>query len=123
VATQHPTFDAQTIPFDRQELAERCLGDADLLSKVLSRFEDGFQEDYQQMVTAAFDGDSQLVAQLAHRLKGSAANAAAKRICLVAGKIEQWGRARQLEDVPAALQELQNEWRLFVDYKSEQPEE
>ena len=59
------------------ELLNRCLGKPELAAKVLARFDKQLAEDVQRIDTALAEGQIELAREVAHRLKGAAANVAA----------------------------------------------
>ncbi len=75
--------------FCYDDLASRCLNNADLVDRVLAAFQAGAENDLQLLATAIDQSDFETAAMTAHRIKGSALNAAAYRMSNVAASIER----------------------------------
>lgn len=100
---------------DGQELVARCMGNRDLARRVLARFQSRLPEDMAELQEAFLAGDSELVAVVAHRLKGAAANVSARILRDRAAAIEELARRQSLTAIPIRLQELQVEGSRFAD--------
>ena len=103
-------------PFNHAELADRCLGRLDLVTRILDRFLTQFEGDLSELETALRAEDAPTVTRLAHRLKGASANVAAPRLRQKAEKMEQLASHQRLEELPTRFAELQTEWWLFREY-------
>ena len=99
--------------FDRDELIARCLGDLEFAERILSRFQSRFQEDWSELERAVSQRNAEQTACVAHRLKGASANAAAHAIRERAAEIEKLARGQSLLEIPACLEELQQDWSRF----------
>lgn len=99
---------------DMDDLLARCLGNVDFVQRVLAKFQERCDEDLTALERALVNGDSELVARLAHRLKGASANASALRLREHAAAIEDAARRRALGAVPERLGELRQEWDRFI---------
>lgn len=93
----------------------RCLGKLDLAERVLAKFESRLDEDLAELEQALRAEDSELIASIAHRLRGASANAAAHGIRERATTIEQLARQRRLPEMPAQMQGLRREWARFTE--------
>lgn len=107
------------INFD--ELLARCLGNVDIAEKVLSRFQDRFDVDLNELERGLDARDPQAIALIAHRIKGASANVAAPALYEVAAAIEDLGRGARLAEVPAGVAQLRGEWTRFVQSVSQLP--
>lgn len=101
--------------FDRQELIARCLGNLEFAERILSRFQTRFEEDLSELERAVSDRNAEQIASLAHRLKGSSANAAAHSLRERAGEIEGLARRQTLQEIPSRLEGLRSEWSRFTE--------
>ncbi len=61
------------------ELRNRCMGNIDLVNRVLKKFQTRFPEELAEMKQALECGDSERIARVAHRVKGTSASVSAKR--------------------------------------------
>ena len=95
--------------FDFQEFSARCMGNLAFAERVLTRFQERLDEDLVEVKQAATATDLAVVAQISHRIKGSAANVAARAIIKVAGEIETAARQDDLDTVWSRLPVLDAE--------------
>lgn len=100
--------------FDMDDLLARCLGNVEFVQRVLTKFQERCDEDLMALEQAMIRADTELVARLAHRLKGASANASALRLREHAAAIEDAARRRTLGAVPDRLGELRHEWGRFT---------
>jgi PAS domain S-box-containing protein len=75
-------------PFDLEALSHRCLGNRDLMQRILPRFVDRLPAVVAAIENAFRQGKLGEVAAQAHALKGAAANLSAKRLQRLAGDLE-----------------------------------
>ncbi len=99
---------------DFESLLKRCLGNRDLPKKLLAKFHARLPEEVSQLASAVNAGDSALVASLAHRIKGAAANLSAEPLREVAAELEALGRGGDLEDADAWVAQLKFEGGRFL---------
>ena len=97
-----------------EDLLARCLGNSDFVQRVLRKFQERCDEDLAALEQALINADTELVARLAHRLKGASANASALRLREHAAAIEDAARRRALGAIPQRLDELRHEWDRFT---------
>ncbi len=106
-----PEFPIQeSVPLDVQELLERCMGNIDLAQRVLSKLQSRFDEDMLDLENALSAENSQLIASIAHRLKGAASNVAAHDLQKCVAMIEESARKNSLKNVAIQLEQLRTEW-------------
>jgi HPt (histidine-containing phosphotransfer) domain-containing protein len=103
---------------DLQELLDRCLGNLEFAQRVLAKFEARFGDDLRQLERDQEAEAAEAIARVAHRLKGSAANVAAKDLERISARIEELGRLGRLSEIPERLEELRGEWSHFVGYSA-----
>jgi signal transduction histidine kinase/DNA-binding response OmpR family regulator/HPt (histidine-containing phosphotransfer) domain-containing protein len=99
---------------DFQSLLKRCLGNRDLPKKLLAKFHARLPEELNQISAAVAAGDSDLVASLAHRLKGAAANLSAEPLREIAGELETLGRSGDLKGAEDWVVQLNSEGGRFL---------
>jgi HPt (histidine-containing phosphotransfer) domain-containing protein len=101
--------DTATSALDVNELLGRCLGKTELVQRVLTRFQKQLSDDLVRIGAAVAAGDSAVVASVAHRIKGAAANVSAHAVHLQAASLETAARAAEWEQIPAELDGLSTE--------------
>ena len=105
-------------PVDLPQLLNRCLGNRPLAERLLSNFGQRFEVDLSRLQQGMQANDSQLVAQVAHQLKGAAANLAAGGLQRISSEIEGKGRANRLDEVDGLLEQLRGEWLRFNEFRA-----
>ncbi|MEE9213037.1 MAG: response regulator, partial [Phycisphaeraceae bacterium] len=105
-----------TPPVDAVALLERCMGNAELVVKVLDTFQKQALDDLERIVQSINDGDANRVARSAHALKGVAANLSAQSLQKVASDLEQLGRDADLDKALGCLTELEHQMRRCLDF-------
>jgi len=78
----------------------RCGGDDAFAAKMICRFRARLPDDVKAIRAAVDAGDAALVASLAHRLKGGAANLSAEPLRALAFEIETLGKENRTSDLP-----------------------
>lgn len=111
----NPSSINETSVFNQQELVSRCLGNWELVDRILTKFLSRFEEDFAEMSRAIAVGDAQAIVRVAHRLKGSSATTAAIRIRDSATHIEDLASEGMLAEIPDRLQELRQEGDRFAE--------
>jgi HPt (histidine-containing phosphotransfer) domain-containing protein len=101
---------------DFDALLARCLGDLDLVQRVLNKFLNRVPEDLTQIDESILAGDAKKTARLAHALKGAAASLSADSIREVAMGLEDAVRSEEPDAARASLSRLRNEWNRFLEY-------
>ena len=104
--------DEYTIP---KELLARCVGKTELVQRVLAAFVKQLDNDIPKLTADLRAGDFEGAAKTAHRVKGAAANVAADGLRASAERIEDLARNPQIDDVPAHVNQLQEDWNKFVE--------
>jgi len=88
------------------ELRERCGDDEGLIQRVLTKFTVKAKTELALLEEHVRDGNIDQVVQVAHSLKGMAANVAAGPVSKLAGSIEMAAREKQSEGYELLLQDL-----------------
>jgi HPt (histidine-containing phosphotransfer) domain-containing protein len=91
------------------------MGNHDFVQRVLSRFQSSFEEDLTRLEAGLMAGDAIAIADVAHRMKGAAANTAAPGLHREAATIEQLARAERTDELSHWVGRLRQEWTRFVD--------
>ena len=97
------------------ELLDRCMGNLEFAERVLTKFQDRFGDQLEELESALAQEDAEQVALVAHRLKGESASVAALGLRDRAAEIERLGRANQVSHIPPCLQQLRAEWAAFAE--------
>ncbi len=95
------------------ELHHRCMGNPQLVQRVLASFRLSFMNDLAQMEIHFLSGQLEKVAKTAHKIKGSAANAAAPAISELAQEVESLARQGN-NDLDQQICNLQSEFTRFA---------
>lgn len=105
-----PTAPTTDDVIDWHALRARCLGNVDLVDRVVAKFLERLDADLTSLERAIEASDATGVAQLAHRLKGMAANVEARQLKDHASAVEEQARDRRLAALPnrvASMRRLQ----------------
>lgn len=101
--------EAERGAFDPAALRARCLGDTALIERVLAKFGAQCAAAVSQLQADVAAGKEAEVRQLAHRLKGAAANLAAEGVRAAAETLEQQAREADVRLWEAASEALRGE--------------
>lgn len=110
---EHNRAGGEVLSIDREGLIARCLGNLDLVERVLACFEDRFTEDLAELESACRQGERSRVQEIAHRMKGACANAGAPMLMSVSEDVEQLAGEATLTDVSRRLAGMRREWERF----------
>jgi HPt (histidine-containing phosphotransfer) domain-containing protein len=97
-------------PLDVEELLDRCMGNMELAERILAKLQSRFPDDITELDAALQSRDAGLVASIAHRLKGAAANVAAHQLQDCAATIEESARNDRIDAIPDQIECLQEQW-------------
>ena len=101
---------------DIMALLGRCLGNFELIVRVLARFRKTGSTDLEQFALAIDRSDFVAFVEIAHRFKGAAGNISAAGLHKIATSMEQLGREQNAVELPGLLSQLQVEWEKFLRY-------
>jgi Amt family ammonium transporter len=96
VTTESPTEDVMVLDVD--ELNERCLGDRGFIDELLRTFIKSARDSAAQLSESITDGRIDVVAHVAHELKGSAGNVSAGRLSQAVAELETAARTGRSAD-------------------------
>jgi HPt (histidine-containing phosphotransfer) domain-containing protein len=97
---------ADAAMFNREDLLERLMGNADLAQRIMREFLDDMPRQIALLAKAVDNGDAPAVRMTAHSIKGAADNVGGLELRDVAWKLEQTGSAGDLISAAVALAEL-----------------
>src|SRR5580692_4200267 len=87
--TMHGPSNADVL--DLQGLCDRCMGNLDLVERVLDKFEQRLPQELAELERELELGDSAKVALVAHRIKGNSSNVSAAGLQQAAAEVEDLG--------------------------------
>jgi two-component system, sensor histidine kinase and response regulator len=97
--------------FNEEELLERLMGDKDLTRLILTGFMEDIPKHIGRLREQLEEGRAPEVRQLAHTIKGAAANVAAGNLRDVAFEMEQAGEEGRLEEARIMFGRLEREFQ------------
>ncbi|WP_164100843.1 Hpt domain-containing protein [Candidatus Laterigemmans baculatus] len=103
--------DACDALLNSNSLVERCMGNLDLVQRLLSRFADSGRQDCEHLEAALRAGDLRTLASVAHRLKGNSATIGAERMARLASRIERESKSAGAANLDSVLNSLVAEIR------------
>lgn len=101
--------------FDKEELLARTFNDEELIKELLAEFFTMIPGQIEALNRAIKSGESEEAATLAHTLKGTCANMAAKAMAEAALELENAGKTNSLDNAPAFIEKLKVEFNQFKD--------
>jgi HPt (histidine-containing phosphotransfer) domain-containing protein len=101
---------------DIMALLGRCLGNFELIVRVLARFRKTGGTDLDQLGHAIDRSDFAAVVAISHRFKGAAGNISAAGLQKIAAKMEQLARDTNAAELPQLLSQLRIEWDEFLRF-------
>ena len=111
--------DPQVLDFEG--LRERCMGNLDLVQRVLEKFEQRLPEELAELERVLELEDPERIAQVAHRIKGNSANISAQSLRQAASDIEDLSRAGRLASLPARVDHLRRQWERYLAVSASVP--
>ncbi|MEW4452954.1 Hpt domain-containing protein [Bremerella sp. JC817] len=101
-----------------ETLTSRCIGRIDLVEKALDRFQQALVGDLEALEAAADEQNSEEVARIAHRIKGTSLTVSADRLAEIATKLEQKAEG-SLQNVDESLSDIREEYDRLTDIISQ----
>jgi Amt family ammonium transporter len=95
---------------DSASLLERCMGNVDLMARLLAAFEPEIGREVDRLDDAIKAGDNPRIANVAHTLQGSAANLSAARLSALAREVEHAARRNESHNHSLLLAEVRREF-------------
>ncbi|MGA3066392.1 MAG: response regulator [Tepidisphaeraceae bacterium] len=103
-----PDYQTQA-PLDITDVLQRCMGNVEFLQRLLGKFRNRLEEDFENLVKAVSNKDKQQTVRLAHSLRGSAANVSAKRLAVLSAECEKRAAAGDFSHSDELVQQLREE--------------
>jgi HPt (histidine-containing phosphotransfer) domain-containing protein len=94
---------------DLQQLRDRCLGNEELVERILDKLEHTLADEMRELHGSLLRADYVALATIAHRLKGTAANVGAELLREVAQQLETFARREQGAETQVCFELLQVE--------------
>ena len=94
---------------DIEDLKARCLGNMDLVERVLAKFAGQLDRDLDALEQAVGAGDAGQAAHFAHRIKGIAASVAARTLFDDASITEEVALANGLVELPKHVSRMRDD--------------
>jgi HPt (histidine-containing phosphotransfer) domain-containing protein len=101
-------LEAEPSVMDYEALKARCLGNLNLVERILSKFATQLDADVDALETAYKAGDAESFALVAHRIKGMSANVEARSLYEIAAAAERAARNNSI-DLPLQIERIQQE--------------
>ncbi len=101
---------------DLDSLKMRCLGNIDLVERVLSKFTGQLDQDLEALEEAIRTCNAEQAAHLAHRIKGIAASVSAQSLFNNAATTEQRALDRNVSELPDQLDLLRRDRSRLAEY-------
>ncbi len=93
-----------------EELRNRCMGNIQLVERVLKKFQQRIPEQLAELEKAQELNDTELIARIVHCIKGTSANVSANGLVQIATEIEDLIRTGHMSGIPVRIEQLRNEW-------------
>lgn len=100
---------AKPLPIDLEALQARCLGNLDLVDRVLAKFTTQVDADLDELEQAIGAGNADQAANLAHRIKGIAGSVEARDLYADAALAEEIALEKRLGDLPDFLRRMRGD--------------
>jgi CheY-like chemotaxis protein len=94
------------LPIDAESLLRRCRGKGALAERILTQFEQQLAGQVGTLRESLERRDGEVLARLAHSIKGAAANMSASQLSDAAGSLEKLGTAADFDAAVACLDQL-----------------
>jgi HPt (histidine-containing phosphotransfer) domain-containing protein len=101
---------------DLGSLLGRCMGNFQMVERILSTFRVTGQADFEQLQGAIESADFSAVAEVSHRFRGAASNVSATGLHELLKQAEQLAHERNHEELLMILGRLGPEWEKFERY-------
>ena len=102
--------------FLQEELLRRCMGNAQLAERVVTTFRSSFEQDFENLERFVSHFDMEGVRKTAHKMKGSAGNAAAPTLRAAAAKLEKAASEGKFNRLRKLIESMRDEYRNFQDF-------
>jgi HPt (histidine-containing phosphotransfer) domain-containing protein len=113
---QSHASDSDNLPMNFTAAVKEFGNDKELLLEIINEFLTDLKSQIETIRTALSNGDSNIVKNEAHKIKGAAANLTATNLSEAAFKLEQIAKSGNLHKGEAALQELEIQLTILQEY-------
>lgn len=100
---------------DLEGLKARCLGNLNLVERVLAKFATQLDTDLAALEQAVLAGDTDSAALVAHRIKGMSANVEARDLFHSATAVERLAKDACVAELPQQLERMQHDRRRIAE--------
>jgi HPt (histidine-containing phosphotransfer) domain-containing protein len=104
------------VPINYEILLQRCIGNTDIVAKILKTFHDTIQQEIEKIRQSIESQDGENLALTAHALKGAAGNVAAQKLEEIAFCLEKMGYSGELDKATKIFTELNQEVKKCLQY-------
>jgi len=95
--------------FNHEELIGRCMGNEQLVERILNQFGSQSRSDVAELRKALDDDDAERAVMIAHRLKGASANLTAAAVSEQAAQIVSLSKAGDIDAARPCLEKLEEQ--------------
>jgi HPt (histidine-containing phosphotransfer) domain-containing protein len=117
-ACRHAAAASSSEVLDLEGLRNRCMGNLDLVQRVLDKFQQRLPEELAELERMLELNDAEQVARVAHRIRGNSASVSAQGLQQAAAEIEDLSRMGRVTDVPVHVEHLRSEWQRYLEHAS-----
>jgi HPt (histidine-containing phosphotransfer) domain-containing protein len=117
IVTAHHESNGEVL--DVWALCDRCMGNLDLVERVLDKFETRLPDELAELERVLEQDDAAKIALVAHRIKGNSSNVSAIGLRHAAAEIEDLSRAGRVADARVELSGLRSEWKRYMESRDE----
>jgi two-component system, sensor histidine kinase and response regulator len=96
--------------YNEGEFLHRILDDRELAKVIIAKFLEDFPEKMEKLTQAVGAGSSEDIRKIAHSIKGTTANIAAKNLSSAAARLEECAENGDLETAPGLLDQIETEF-------------
>lgn len=104
---QSPATDS---PLDCDELLARCLGNAELVERVLTRFRGSIDQELDALERSVDAADAGDIARRAHRIKGTSLTVSAHRLNECAQRLESLAMTERFDGINSCIEDIRREF-------------
>lgn len=96
-------------PFDLKPLLQRCLQDGAFVRELLSTFQSQARRELPLLLDAVRQANLPQIVAISHKLKGSAANVSAEKLCRLCDDLEEAAKSGVFAEFPAQAASIAEE--------------
>ena len=111
-----PDTNEEMPSLDFDKALERAMGDKEFLKMLLEGFVQELPDQIESIKTAIAATDATMLTEMAHKIKGAAANLSACCVSDAAKTLEEIGRSQQMDQADQPLNDLMKESQRLTEY-------